>query len=269
MSQRNKHDRPIQVADGVFWVGFRDEKSNLTCNPYLIVEGDQAVLIDSGSRTDFAGVMMKILQAGVDPQQIVGLIYQHYDPDLCGSLPNFVDMCDHPSLKVLSEKNNNVFISFYMHRDKYHLLESIDTNAYTFSLNGRMLEFIPTPYSHSPGSFVTYDKKTQTVFTSDLFGSYSILWDLFLELKEECYACLDYNECPNLELTCPVKDILAFHKEMMPCKKALRNAMTIIKKLSVKCIAPQHGSILHKKEDISFAIRKLETLERVGIDGIV
>ena len=269
MTNEKKYDRPIQVAEGIYWVGYRDEKSNLTCNPYLVVQDDKAVLIDSGSRTDFAAVMMKILQTGVNPHQIIGLIYQHRDPDLCGSMSNFIDMCDNPELKIISEKNNNVFISFYVHSDKYHLIDSIDNYEYKFNLNGRILEFVKTPYSHDPGSFVTYDKKTKTLFTSDIFGSYSIIWDLFLELTEQCYACLNYDECPNLRTACPVKDILVFHKEIMPNKKALRYALNIIKKMDIKRIAPQHGSILHKDKDIKFIIHKLETLEGVGIDGIL
>lgn len=269
MTIDKKYDRPIQVAEGIYWVGFRDPESNLICNPFLIVQDDQAVLIDSGSRSDFAVVMMKILQTGIDPQKVVGLIYQHYDPDLCGSMSNFIDMCDNPDLKIISEERNNVFISFYVHRDNYHLLNSIDAYDYTFSLNERRLEFIPTPYSHCPGSFITYDKKTGTLFTGDLFGSYSTQWDLFLELSEECFACLDYDECPNKLTACPVKDILAFHKEIMPCSKALRYAMDKIKKLSVKRIVPQHGSILERQRDIDFIIYKLETLEKVGIDAIL
>ncbi|MBT4364803.1 MAG: MBL fold metallo-hydrolase [Desulfobacterales bacterium] len=269
MTIDKKYDRPIKVSEGIYWVGYRDEKSNLSCNPYLVVQGDKAVLIDSGSRTDFAAVMMKVLQAGVDPQQIVGLIYQHYDPDLCGSMSNFIDMCDNPEIKIISEENSNVFISFYIHSDKNHLIDSIDNYEYKFNLNGRILEFIKTPYSHSPGSFVTFDKRTKTLFTSDLFGSYSIIWDLFLELTEQCYTCLNFDECPNKHIVCPVKDILAFHKEMMPNKKALRYALSIIKKMNIECIAPQHGSILNREKDISFVIHKLETLEGVGIDGIL
>lgn len=263
------YDRPVQVADGIHWVGFRDQKSDLSCNPYLVVEGDAALLIDSGSRSDFAAVMMKVLQAGVDPQRIVGLVYQHYDPDLCGSMPNFVDMCDNPALRVISEKSNHVFISFYIHRDRHHLMEAIDRYDYRFDLNGRQLTFIPTPYAHSPGSFVTYDEKTRTLFTSDLFGSYAIVWDLFLELEDSCFDCADYDDCPNLKPACPVKDILAFHREMMPCTKALRHAMATIKTLKVDRIAPQHGSILHRKRDIAFIVRKLDALKRVGIDGIL
>ena len=46
-------ERPFRIAEGIYWVGFHDELSNLHCNPYLLVEGDEAVLIDGGSRRDF------------------------------------------------------------------------------------------------------------------------------------------------------------------------------------------------------------------------
>jgi hypothetical protein len=43
------------------------------------------LVIDGGSRPDFATVMIKIMQTGIAPKQIQALVYQHYDPDLCGS----------------------------------------------------------------------------------------------------------------------------------------------------------------------------------------
>lgn len=42
--------QPIQIADGIYWIGFYDDNAGLHCNPYLIVEGDEAVIIDGGSR---------------------------------------------------------------------------------------------------------------------------------------------------------------------------------------------------------------------------
>ena len=269
MTETNKYDRPIQVAQGIYWVGFRDEQSNMTCNPYLVIEGEHAVLIDSGSRADFSVVMMKILQTGVDPQNISALIYQHYDPDLCGSMPNVIDMLDNPDLKIISEKKNNTFISFYISREHYPLLQSIQSHGYALNLNGRIIDFFATPYSHSPGSFVTYDRNTQTLFSSDLFGSYATQWDLFLKLDNTCYACQDREACPNQVLACPITDIMAFHKEIFPCTKALRFAMSTIKKIPIKRIAPQHGNIICAQKDIALIIKELETLENVGIDGIV
>jgi len=269
MDSYGKYDRPVEIAEGVFWVGFRDENTTLFCNPYLIVENDQAVLIDAGSRTDFAVVMMKILQAGIDPGQIVALIYQHYDPDLCGSMPNFIDMCDNTTLRVLSENSNTYFLSYYIHRDKYQVLSSINEHNFEFSFNNRSLRFISTPYAHSQGSFVTYDEKTRTLFTSDLFGSFSSHWDLFLQLEEACYTCNDYGNCPKGKTDCPLPGLIRFHQTVMPCEKALRNAIRKIKELDMDMIAPQHGSILNKKRDIRLVADTLESLNGVGIDAIV
>lgn len=267
MKKYEKYNRPIKVADGILWVGFRDEKTNFTCNPYLVVENGQAVLIDGGSRSDFAEVMLKILQTGIDPGEITGLIYHHYDPDLCGSMPNLLDMCDHPDLRIISDSRNNAFISYYIHRDRHTLLNSIDDYGCKLSLNGRMLRFLPTPYSHSAGSFVTFDEKTGTLFSSDLFGSFAPEKELFTFLNPECYACISYDNCPHRRYYCPVEGILNFHKTVMPCTSALRYALRQIKTMPVKRIAPQHGSILTRPEDISFVIQKLEKLENVGIDN--
>lgn len=269
MTSDTPYDRPIQIAEGIFWVGYRDVQTNLSCNPYLVVQGDQAVLIDGGSRTDFAVVMMKILQTGIDPQKVTALVYQHYDPDLCGSMANFIDMCDNPELKIISEKTNNVFISYYIPRDKYHLLQAIDQQAYAFAFNQRTLHFIPTPYAHSPGSFATYDSATKTLFSSDLFGSYSTQWDLLLQLEPTCFVCQDYDDCPNRRSACPVKDMLVFHQQIMPCTKALRHALSKISGQDLARIAPQHGSIISGPTDIGFVIGKLAAMDKVGIDAIV
>ena len=142
MTDATTYGRPIRISDGVFWVGNRPGDEPLACNPYLVMEKDQVVLIDSGSRGDFAVVMMRILQAGIDPGQIVALIYQHYDPDLCGSMPNFIDMCDNPDLKVVSERGNNLFLSYYIQKDQQHLMESVGDHRHRFAFSGRELMFL-------------------------------------------------------------------------------------------------------------------------------
>ena len=103
----------VEIAEGVYWVGFYDEQSGLHCNPYLIVDNDEALVIDGGSRPDFATVMMKILQTGIVPNQIVALLYQHYDPDFCGSIPNFEDIIKRNDLKIISDSANLMFIRHY------------------------------------------------------------------------------------------------------------------------------------------------------------
>lgn len=268
MQKERKYDRPIPIAAGVYWVGFYEEETKLHCNPYLLIEGAEAVLIDGGSRPDFAVVMTKILQTGLDPHRISHLIYQHYDPDLCGSIPHFIEMCDHPGLQVLSHPANNVFIRYYVGREQHHYIASIKELPDGLALGGRRLRFLDIPYCHTGGSFVTYDESTKTLFTSDLFGSFARQWDLHLALEPKCYVCADYSRCPSGKSYCPLPDILDFHRIVMPCNKALHLAMHHLSGLDIELIAPQHGSIISKKEDIAFLIKTLAGLDGVGIDGI-
>ena len=262
MPQR-KYEHPIEIADGIHWVGFHEKTSNLHCNPYLIVGGRQAVVIDAGSRPDFAVVMMKILQTGVSPQDIAALIYQHPDPDLCGSMSNMVDICRNADLQILSDPGNNVFLSYYIEREKRGMLRSIVESGFEFTFGGRTLLFYRTPYAHCEGSFITYDGQTKT-----LFGSMGRQWDLFVRFDEACYTCPEEAPCPVGRSDCPLGDILAFHRHIMPSEKALHQAMEVVGKLDVRVIAPQHGGIFTEKRDIDFVIGKLAGLRGVGIDAL-
>lgn len=237
--------QPIEIAQGIFWVGFADLNIGLRCNPYLIVDGDEAVLIDGGSRGDFSTVMMKILRTGLDPHKIKRLIYQHYDPDLCGSVPHLEAVINNEELEVISHRENNLFIHFYSTTPKKQCITTLDY-SYTFG-NGRRLEFIQTPYAHAPGSFMTYDCKTKTLFTGDLFGSYDNIWSLYLRDTEDC-------------------GILSFHQRIMNSAASLQYALEQVESKDVSLIAPQHGSIIDSPDQMKLLIQQLKGLEHVGFD---
>jgi flavorubredoxin len=270
-SSNLNYDKPIEIADGVFWVGFADKNYKLHCNPYLIIDGDEAVVIDGGSRPDFSTVMIKILQTGINPNNIFRLIYQHYDPDLCGSIPHFEDIIKNDKLRIISHKENNIFIKYYSVKAPRYCIDEMGLK-WSFS-SGRTLRFIRTPYSHSPGSFVTLDEKTGVLFSSDIFGSYDDIWELFLSFSNECKLCNDDYEietgkCNIKDHYCPLNGLYNFHKRIMTSGKALRFALNEIKKCDINILAPQHGSIIKGKNNIAFIIDKLEKLEGVGIDGV-
>lgn len=258
---------PVRIVDGIHWVGYVDENRKLHCNPYLIIEGNEAILIDGGNRDDFSNVMLKILRTGLKPSQIERLIYQHYDPDLCGSLPQLEAIINNDALRIISHADNNVFIHYYS--AKTEKLDFCDMdNHYDFS-TGRRLEFYPTPYCHEPGSFITYDTQTKTLFTSDLFGSYDEKWALFLNLNECCRECTDFSLCPCKEIECPVEGIVKFHQKIMTSNRALTNALDIIEKLDIERIAPQHGSIITNKDEVKVIIQHLRAVKNVGIDSLL
>jgi flavorubredoxin len=199
------YENPVEIAEGIYWVGFYDAESGLHCNPYLIIDNGEAIVIDGGSRPDFATVMMKILQTGINPNQIKALLYQHYDPDLCGSIPNFEDIIENSNLKIISDESSSMFIRHYSVSSLMVSIEDVNFR-YTFP-SGRTLQFIKTPYSHSSGSFVTFDQKSGMLFTSDIFGSYGTEWELFLKLEPQCIDCVNLSRCPEQRENCPINDI--------------------------------------------------------------
>ncbi|UUV19991.1 MBL fold metallo-hydrolase (plasmid) [Fusobacteria bacterium ZRK30] len=265
----SKYKEPIEIAKGIYWVGFYDDEYFLHCNPFLIIEGDEAVLIDGGSRNDFSTVMLKILQTGVNPNNIQKLIYHHYDPDLCGSIPDFEELIDNDDLSILSHEDNNVFIKYYGTNLKS---ECIEKNQFEFQFaTGRKLKFIMTPYCHSSASFVTFDEETGTLFSSDLFGSTAKEWDLFSNLDSTCHTCSDYSlsgpfNCKLGKKECPISKILFFHQKIMTSKKSLDFALDKIKKLPIKTIASQHGSLIRGSKDINFIMDILKKEKKIGID---
>jgi flavorubredoxin len=111
--------------------------------------------------------------------------------------------------------------------------------------SGRVLEFLFAPYLHSPGAIVTYDPKTRSLFTSDIFGAVSKDWSLF--------ASGDYLG--------PMKD---FHQLYMPCNRILKAFMERLLQLDIDRILPQHGSVL-EGDQVRDAINYLMELP-CGVD---
>jgi flavorubredoxin len=125
---------------------------------------------------------------------------------------------------------------------------------------------------------MTFDEQSGILFTSDICGSYDSggKWSLFYEMDEKCLSCAtNANEitapfkCKVIESNCPLVALLHFQRQVMTSNAALRNALAIIRKINPKMIAPQHGSILSKPEDIDFVLKKLEETDNIGIDGVL
>lgn len=82
-------------------MGFADSEGRLQCNPYLIVDGDEAVAARISA-------LRKVLQTGIQPSQFSHLVYQHYNPDLCGSIPILESIIDSPDLRIVSHAEQSL-----------------------------------------------------------------------------------------------------------------------------------------------------------------
>ena len=186
---------------------------------------------------------------------------------MCGSLPQLEAIINNDALRIISQKDNNVFIHYYSTKTQaldFHELEG----HFTFD-TGRRLEFYATPFCHQPGSFVTYDTKTKTLFSSDLFGSYDENWSLFLHLTPACHDCANTRSCPNRQDVCPIEGIKDFHRRVMCSNLAALHTLDVLDALDFERIAPQHGSIITSKKDAKTLIFHLRNAGNVGIEYLL
>ena len=78
----------MELKKGIYWVGADLQYEGLQCNPYLIIDGDEAALIDPGSVLDFEYVFKNVTDL-IPLEKLKYVILHHEDPDLCSSVPLF------------------------------------------------------------------------------------------------------------------------------------------------------------------------------------
>lgn len=235
----------VEVARGIYWVGSHDPKELFHCNPYLLIDGEEAVIFDPGGITDYPEVARKIFSI-VKPVQIRYVVLHHQDPDICASVPLLEEVIDHGQMKILTHSRASVLIGYHGIKSEFYL---VDKNRYSLTLkSGRFLRFLTIPFCHFPAAIATYDEREKVLFSSDLFGAISPGWSLF--------AGEGYEE-----------QMRIFHVGYMASARHLSRVMERMATLDLEMILPQHGSII-SKEMIPKCIDFLKKLP-CGIDAQV
>ncbi|MBF0165370.1 MAG: diguanylate cyclase [Magnetococcales bacterium] len=232
-------DHPVLIAESIWWVGSLMGDDSFQCHVYLIVHGDNSVLIDPGSVLLFPIVLEKI-QKIIPFNQIRYFVCQHQDPDIAGVLP-IIDLRPdrHPQATVVSHWRINALLKHYALRMP---MLCVEENGWQLDLNGRILKCIFTPYLHSPGAFCTFDEATGTLFSSDLFGGFTETLHLFAQDERV------------------MEGIRFFHEHYMPSREILLHGLFKLESLPLRLIAPQHGSIIPERL-IPFVFTRLKEID--------
>ena len=229
--------KAIEIADKLFWIGMYLENDPFQCHPYFIENGDASILVDPGSMLEFDAVVKKVNEIS-SMKNVKYIILHHQDPDLAASVPEMEKLIDREDLLVITHSRMIPLVKHYMITSDYY---AIDKNDFKLVDGELELQFLTTPYCHSPGAFVSYEPKTKTLFSGDIFGGIEESW--------EFYAKDDY-----------FYKAKQFHAEYMPSKDIFNYALAKIEKLDLNLIAPQHGSIIEKGR-ISNLISQMKNLE--------
>lgn len=227
----------IEIAKNIYWIGMYLENDPFQCHPYFIENGNESILVDPGSMLEFDAVVKKINTLS-SMSNVKYIILHHQDPDLAASVPEMEKLIDRDDLLIITHSRMVPLVKHYLIKSDYY---EIDKHDYKLDRNDLHLEFLTTPYCHSPGAFVTYEPSTKTLFSGDIFGGIEESW--------EFYAGDDYFEKAK-----------QFHAEYMPSRDIFNYALSKIETLDINLIAPQHGSII-EKERIAPLIAQMKALE--------
>jgi len=227
----------------IFWLGIPEETA-FRCNSYLIVDGDEAIIVDPGSR-DFFDFVKKRIEEIIPLSNLKGMILCHQDPDVAGSTIDWLEF--NPELKVISSDRTNVLLPHYGIKDYPYYSIGLDNDfRYQFS-SGKTLQFIEAPFLHFPGAFTTFDKESEFLLSGDIWAALDIDWNLVVDNFSDHEMKLDL-----------------FHLDYMASNIASRGFAHKIQDMKIEAILPQHGSII-PKEFVIDAIKYLEEL-RCGLD---
>ncbi len=217
-----KSDSARLIAPDTYWIGAEDSYNHLHCNTYLIIDGEEGLLIDPGPIMTFPTVAERI-QSIIPIERLSCIALLHQDPDVAGATPLFEEAGFHGM--VAATWRTSVIAAYYDITSPFYLVENHEFKV-TFT-SGKEIEFLPAPYLHFPGAVMAYDPATRLLFSGDLFGAFTEQWSLY---ADDTY----------------IESMEEFHREYMPGNEILRPVMEVLLKKEIAALCPQHGSIIDK-----------------------
>ena len=222
--ERKKFDnkQAHQLTAGIWWVGYVDDNSGRSNNPYLLVDNDEAVLINPGSGADEQFRLVRDKVAGIiDPSQINHIVVGHHDPARCAALPHFEKQAGR-DVRIYAPSAAVEEVACYGCKTPVIGLDGGDS---IILKSGRTIDFFATPNLPLAGSGILYDQTTDTVFAGNIFGCPGDDWNLFAApgAWESLTSCIN---------------------EGWGSKKAVLHALNKIERLSPERICPQRGPVI-------------------------
>ncbi len=194
---------------------------------FYVVKGSDGIALIDGADYRFSDEFFDALKSIVKPEEIKYVVTQHTEPDHSGTIAELMKMA--PDAIILGTKQalsiGEALADFPMERTR----EVKDGSE--VSLGNRTLRFILAPMVHWPDTMLTYLKEESILFTCDLFGSHGASSKVFYDEDPDAFELIDY-----------------YASIMMPFDKMVSRAVTKVREVSPKIIAPSHGA-LHRDID--------------------
>ena len=202
-------------------------------NSYLVKGSTGTALVDTVDPTKEEELLSHLDEVGVD--RIDYLIANHAEQDHSGVIPRILSR--YPSARVITTPRGKELLVFLLRIPEERITTVQDRE--TLSLGDRTLEFIHAPWVHWPETMLTYLREERILFTCDLFGSHFATADSAVDdLGRVYWSAKRY-----------------YAEIMMPFRGLIQGHLEKIKPLPIDIIAPSHGPVYRKPDQILSAYR--------------
>ena len=227
----------VEISDKIYWIGVNDMDTDLfegiwplprgvAYNAYLI--DDEKVAVIDTVKKGYLPQFIEKIQAVLGDRPIDYLVVNHMEPDHSGSVKILRTL--YPDMEIVANQKTLDFLKgFYGIEDGIKIMgdkESLD-------LGDKSLTFYMTPMVHWPETMMTYENKTQTLFSADAFGGFGVLQGGIFDDEVD----LEYYE----------NEILRYYSNIVAkYSPMVQRALAKLQDVPIKVIASTHGVVFRK-----------------------
>jgi flavorubredoxin len=195
---------------------------------------DKTALIDTVEPSKIDVLQSNLDYLNIDTIDFI--ISNHAEQDHSGSIPEMLKRYPMAQL-VTNKKGQDMLLPLLdIPPDKIQLIE----DRQTLTLGDKTLQFIFAPWVHWPETMFTYLIEDQLLFSCDLFGAHLA--------SSELYASGNQNA---------MQEAKRYYAEiMMPFGGRIVKHLETLKEFNIKTIAPSHGPVYDKPEEILSAYQE-------------
>lgn len=199
--------------------------SVIDTNEYLILGRDEALLLDPGGTEIFPHVVSAVSRI-LPIEKIRHFLCSHQDPDIFSSLPLWMGLC--PQAKIYLSWIWSGFVAHYGHEYVDQFVKVPD-DGQRIQMGRKEFELVPAHYLHSSGNFHLYDPELKILFTGDVGAALLPPGDNALFVKD---------------FASHIQHMDKFHRRWMPSEAARDHWLARVRRLDIRYLCPQHGSII-------------------------
>ncbi|MCX7775490.1 MAG: response regulator [Spirochaetaceae bacterium] len=227
---------PTELDAGLFWVGSHILNERLQTNIYLLKTGGTAVLFGPGSVLMVPEVVDNVERIASSSAVTLAVIQQ---PDPC--LVSGIALFERAGYRFRIATASALWGALRAFGALSSPLFVDDLGWKLDAGQGNVLECVPMPYVTSPYAFAVYDPRSGTLFSGDLFSTFSR--EVMLHSSPEL----------------PAEAMRRYHALMVPSGAALTAALEHLKTRKIRRICPAHGPVIPDSQ-VAAAFNALEGL---------